>query len=101
MDLPTEAQWEYAARNRGQHVVFPTDNGSLDYGRNFPISGEGQRLTFAVDSLVPNVVVDDQMQLKRLGCFSIDLLEKLQPFLMSVLRFDGADQATLEDSPAQ
>ena len=54
VDLPTEAQWEYAARNRGQNVVFPTDNGSLDYGRNFPRSGEGQRLTFAVDSLVPN-----------------------------------------------
>lgn len=27
MDLPTEAQWEYAARNRGQFVVFATDNG--------------------------------------------------------------------------
>ena len=26
---------------------------------------------------VGRVVVDDQMQLKRLGCFSIDLLEKL------------------------
>ena len=54
VDLPTEAQWEYAARNRGQHVVFPTDNGSLDYGRNFPIAGEKKRLNFAVDSLVPN-----------------------------------------------
>ena len=45
---------------------------------------------------VGRVVVDDQMQLKRLGGFSIDLLEKLQPFLMSVLRFDGADQTTLK-----
>jgi formylglycine-generating enzyme required for sulfatase activity len=54
VDLPTEAQWEYAARNRGQHVAFSTDNGSLDYGRNFPASGEGKRLTFAVDSFVPN-----------------------------------------------
>lgn len=27
--------------------------------------------------LVRGVVVDDQMQLKMLGCFSIDLLEKL------------------------
>ncbi|GAB3049854.1 hypothetical protein GCM10027155_14620 [Acinetobacter apis] len=34
MDLPTEAQWEYAARNRGQYVVFPTDNGNIDTGRN-------------------------------------------------------------------
>ena len=54
VDLPTEAQWEYAARNRGQHVAFPTDNGSLDYGRNFPASGRSGRLTFAVDSFVPN-----------------------------------------------
>ena len=54
VDLPTEAQWEYAARNRGQHVMFATDTGSLDYGRNFPVSGKGNRLTFAVDSLVPN-----------------------------------------------
>lgn len=54
VDLPTEAQWEYAARSRGQHVYFPTDNGSLNRGRNFPTSGKGERLTFAVDSFVPN-----------------------------------------------
>ncbi|OEC92415.1 formylglycine-generating enzyme family protein [Acinetobacter sp. YK3] len=34
MDLPTEAQWEYAARNRGQYVLFATDNGKIDIGRN-------------------------------------------------------------------
>lgn len=34
MDLPTEAQWEYAARNRGQHILFATDNGKIDVGRN-------------------------------------------------------------------
>ncbi|MEH6494056.1 formylglycine-generating enzyme family protein [Halopseudomonas sp.] len=34
VDLPSEAQWEYAARNRGQYVQYPTDNGSLGYGRN-------------------------------------------------------------------
>ncbi|MFG0637993.1 SUMF1/EgtB/PvdO family nonheme iron enzyme [uncultured Acinetobacter sp.] len=34
MDLPTEAQWEYAARNRGQYILYPTDNGKIDNGRN-------------------------------------------------------------------
>jgi formylglycine-generating enzyme required for sulfatase activity len=34
MDLPTEAQWEYAARNRGQNVAFATDTGEIDVGRN-------------------------------------------------------------------
>lgn len=33
-ELPTEAQWEYAARSRGQAVQFATDNGELDIGRN-------------------------------------------------------------------
>ncbi|VVQ28128.1 hypothetical protein PS943_00721 [Pseudomonas fluorescens] len=46
--------------------------------------------------LVRGIVVDDQMQLKMLGRFSIDLLEKLQPFLMPVLALDGADQASLK-----
>ena len=34
MSLPTEAQWEYAARNRGQFISFPTDNGEVEAGRN-------------------------------------------------------------------
>jgi formylglycine-generating enzyme required for sulfatase activity len=33
-DLPTEAQWEYAARSRGKAVRFATDNGELEMGRN-------------------------------------------------------------------
>ncbi|MDP4571642.1 SUMF1/EgtB/PvdO family nonheme iron enzyme [Pseudomonas sp. LPH60] len=52
VDLPTEAQWEYAARNRGQPVMFATDNGNLDYGRNFPAPDDNE--TFAVDRFVPN-----------------------------------------------
>jgi formylglycine-generating enzyme required for sulfatase activity len=34
MDLPTEAQWEYAARNRGQMLLYATDNGKIEPGRN-------------------------------------------------------------------
>lgn len=40
-DLPTEAQWEYAARNRGKIVVFATDDGKAERGRNFPAEGLG------------------------------------------------------------
>ena len=29
MDLPTEAQWEYAARNKGKYVLFATDTGKI------------------------------------------------------------------------
>lgn len=34
IDLPTEAQWEYAARSRGQYFLIATDNGKVDGGRN-------------------------------------------------------------------
>ncbi len=52
VDLPTEAQWEYAARSRGQHVLFPTDSGSLDYGKNFPLDDEGDN--FSITKFAPN-----------------------------------------------
>jgi formylglycine-generating enzyme required for sulfatase activity len=40
-DLATEAQWEYAARSRGQYMVYATDNGKREEGRN--ISSYQQR----------------------------------------------------------
>ncbi|MGV8916515.1 MAG: formylglycine-generating enzyme family protein [Pseudomonas sp.] len=36
VDLPSEAQWEYAARSRGQYLPFATDDGTLTPGRNVP-----------------------------------------------------------------
>ena len=34
MSLPTEAQWEYAARNRGQYIAYATNNGNIENGVN-------------------------------------------------------------------
>jgi formylglycine-generating enzyme required for sulfatase activity len=35
--LPTSAQWEYAARNRGKlSWAYATNNGKMELGRNFP-----------------------------------------------------------------
>ncbi|HHL2501626.1 TPA: formylglycine-generating enzyme family protein [Yersinia enterocolitica] len=40
IDLPTEAQWEYAARSRGRYLAFSTNNGEFLPGENFPSQGE-------------------------------------------------------------
>ncbi|KJZ02596.1 hypothetical protein TW73_11960 [Pseudoalteromonas piscicida] len=38
IDLPTEAQWEFAARNRGENILFATDNGWIEEGRNYELN---------------------------------------------------------------
>lgn len=43
-DLPTEAQWEYAARSRGQFFASATDDGNWDKGRNAPFSGQADKI---------------------------------------------------------
>ena len=36
--LPTEAQWEYVARDGGKDIPYPTNNGKLEIGKNYPDS---------------------------------------------------------------
>ena len=51
IDLPTEAQWEYVSRNRGQKVLYATDNGNIEPGRNYPAPDED---VLPVGSYPPN-----------------------------------------------
>ncbi|WP_425628052.1 formylglycine-generating enzyme family protein [Vibrio neptunius] len=62
-DLPTEAQWEYAARSRGQHYYYATNDGYLSYSEGWyvdPITG--QRV-----EILPSEVNSDISKEKYIG----------------------------------
>ncbi|KAF7963965.1 hypothetical protein AWV80_03925 [Cupriavidus sp. UYMU48A] len=65
-DLPTEAQWEYAARSRGQNFIWATDNGNMDKGRNMA-SAEQKRLLRPVVRTAP----DDPTNVSRAMLFPV------------------------------
>ncbi|XWO38999.1 SUMF1/EgtB/PvdO family nonheme iron enzyme (plasmid) [Pseudomonas luteola] len=57
VDLPTEAQWEFAARDRGKKILYPTNDGTLQIGKNFPDRNTRPgrpAMPTAVDSYPPN-----------------------------------------------
>ena len=53
MDLPTEAQWEYAARSRGLAVAYATNNGKDERGINIRNPSE-YKFAMPVGSWPPN-----------------------------------------------
>jgi sulfatase modifying factor 1 len=59
--LPTEAQWEYAARNRGQYLLLGTDDGTwrinkkTEFGENIP-SEEDRRKAESDEGIMSSLV---------------------------------------------
>jgi len=52
--LPTEAQWEYAARSRGQYLVVPTNDGTwkVENGKGINISTDQTREEWAENNQI-------------------------------------------------
>lgn len=51
--LPTEAQWEYAARSRGRMMPYATNDGKLKPGKNYPTRSERMELLPKGDAYSP------------------------------------------------
>lgn len=65
-DLPTEAQWEYAARSRGENIYYATNNGFLQYENGiYYDEGDKVRKNFTIE----DANVGSHMSIKNVGEF--------------------------------
>jgi formylglycine-generating enzyme required for sulfatase activity len=69
-DLPTEAQWEYAARSRGLYVAYATDDGTFSRGRNVPTFDD---LIVATDGLYTPYYPVGKYPANPLGLYNMGL----------------------------
>lgn len=92
VDLPTEAQWEYAARNRGEYILFPTDTGEIDPGRNMWTYEEKREFSDKYNSIVFTVPIVGLYPPNPLGLY--DLVNQNYEWM-----FDWYDPEYYADSP--
>ncbi|MGM3277567.1 formylglycine-generating enzyme family protein [Ralstonia sp. 24A2] len=70
-DLPTEAQWEYAARSRGRLVPYATDNGEYEEGRNVVSYAQRKALMSDGKSSAPKVYPIGKFPSNPLGLYDM------------------------------
>jgi len=54
MALPTEEQWEYAAKSEGKDILFSTNDNKLEPGKNFPTEKDTHQARMPVNQYPPN-----------------------------------------------